>query len=321
VWPESLFAPISFTKAYFKREGLPEDEWERWWLDKDAAVYQFIGSDNISFYGPAEVGMWMGMQGKTPVSDPENGELQLPYLVANNHILFLDKKASSSGEIKPPMALDLLKHYTPEQLRAHFLGLGLGLKSVSFQPKPLNPQAAPNEADPALKEGNLLTNVFNRVARSCFYTAQSSFESLLPYGEIDRDVLAEAQKAVLEYEKAMCAHEFHTVMTLMDVYIRNINKYWAANSKRAEAENDNDLRRELLVNTFHMVRTACVLMHPIAPQGCEMLREYLGFDDSFWDWGRIFETCYDFMADKTAHKLIFLEPRIDFFAKHPSQFN
>jgi methionyl-tRNA synthetase len=321
VWPESLFAPISFTKAYFKRNDLPEDEWKRWWLDKDAAVYQFIGSDNISFYGPAEVGMWMGMQGKSPQSDPAGGNLQLPYLVANNHILFLDKKASSSGEIKPPMALDLLHYYTPEQLRAHFLGLGLGLKSVSFQPKPLNPQAAPNEADPALKEGNLLTNVFNRVARSCFYTAQSYFESSLPYGEIDRDVLAEAQKTVLDYEKAMCAHEFHTVMTLMDVYIRNINKYWAANSKRAEAENDNDLRRKLLVNTFHMVRTAAVLMHPIAPQGCEMLLEYLGFDESFWDWGRIFETCYDFMADKTAHKLRFLEPRIDFFAKHPSQFN
>jgi methionyl-tRNA synthetase len=265
--------------------------------------------------------MWMGTQGESPHSDPANGELQLPYLVANNHILFLDKKASSSGEIKPPMALDLLNHYTPEQLRAHFLGLGLGLKSVSFQPKPLNPQAAPNEADPALKEGNLLTNVFNRVARSCFYTAQSYFDGVLPYGEVDREVLAEAQKTVLEYERAMCAHEFHTVMTLMDVYIRGINKYWAANSKQAEAENDNELRRKLLVNTFHMVRTAMVLMHPIAPQGCEMLLEYLGFDESFWDWSRIFETCYGFMADKASHKLKFLEPRIDFFAKHPSQFN
>jgi methionyl-tRNA synthetase len=265
--------------------------------------------------------MWMGMQSKSPVSEPENGQYQLPYLVANNHILFLDKKASSSGDIKPPMALDLLGLYTPEQLRAHFLGLGLGLKSVSFQPKPLNPAANPNEADPALKEGNLLTNVFNRVARSCFYTAQSYFDGVLPYGEISREVLIESQKTVLEYEKFMCAHEFHSAMTLMDVYIRNINKYWAANSKKAEAENDTDLRRELLVNSFHMLRTATVLMHPIAPLGTAMLLDYLGFDESFWDWSRIFDTVYDFMPDKNGHKLKFLEPRVDFFAKHESQFN
>ncbi len=321
VWPESLFAPISFTKTYFKSKGLPEDEWRRWWLSKDATVYQFIGSDNISFYGPAEVGMWMGMQDKTPRSEPENGEFQLPYLVANNHILFLDKKASSSGDVKPPMALDLLNYYTPEQLRAHFLGLGLGIKSVSFQPKPLNPLANPNEADPALKEGNLLTNVFNRVARSCFYTAQSYFDGILPYGEVDKEILAESQKTVLEYEKFMCAHEFHSVMTLMDVYIRNINKYWAANSKKAEAENDDALRRELLVNSFYMLRVATVLMHPIAPLGCEMLLDYLGFDKSFWDWSRIFDTVYDFMPDKNNHKLKFLPPRVDFFAKHPSQFS
>ncbi len=319
VWPESLFAPISFTKTWLSGQGRPDDEWKRWWCDGDARVYQFIGSDNISFYGPAEVGMWMGMQGADPKPVPADGELTLPYLVANNHILFLDKKASSSGDIKPPMALALLDYYTPEQLRAHFLGLGLGLKSVSFQPKPLNPDAKPGE-DPALKEGNLLTNVFNRVARSCFYTAQTYYDGCLPYGEIDREVLLEAQKTVVDYEKAMCAHEFHLVMNVMDVYIRGINKYWAARMKTAEAAGDDSLRKSTLVNTFHMLRTAMVLMHPIAPLGTEMLLTYLNLPDTFWSWAHIFDTVYDFMPDRDGHKLKFLEPRVDFFSKHPSQF-
>lgn len=44
-------------------------------------------------------------------------------------------KASSSSDIKPPMADELLNHYTKEQLRMHFMSLGLSSKSVSFKPQ------------------------------------------------------------------------------------------------------------------------------------------------------------------------------------------
>ena len=56
--------------------------------------------------------MFMALKKGEITSDPEDGEMQLPILVANNHILFLDKKASSSGSIKPPMAADLLNYCT-----------------------------------------------------------------------------------------------------------------------------------------------------------------------------------------------------------------
>jgi methionyl-tRNA synthetase len=68
-----------------------------------------------------------------------------------------------------------------------------------------------------------------------------------------------------------------------------------------------------------MVRVAAVLMHPIAPAGTEMIREYLQVGEEFWDWGRVFDTVYAFMADPAAHPLKTLEPRVDFFPKHPSQ--
>ena len=68
-----------------------------------------------------------------------------------------------------------------------------------------------------------------------------------------------------------------------------------------------------------MVRTATVLMHPIAPKGTEMILEYLNLGEEFWNWERIFDTIYDFMEDPENHKLKFLEPRVDFFEKHPSQ--
>ena len=98
----------------------------------------------------------------------------------------------------------------------------------------------------------------------------------------------------------------------MDTYIRNANKYWAKNIAEADKADDNQLRAKVVRNVLHMVRVAAVLMHPIAPQGTEKIREYLGFGEDFWSWDRIFDTLNDFCEGKE-HTLKFLEPRVDFF--------
>ena len=319
VWPESLWAPISFTKCVLEQHGEDPDAWKQWWCSKDAGVFQFIGEDNVYFYGPAEMAMFMGSQSSNPTSEPKEGELLLPDLIVNNHLLFLNKKASSSGSIKAPTARELLDYYTPEQLRSHFLGLGLGIRSVSFQPKPFNPNAGESDSDPVLKEGSLLTNVFNRAVRSCFYTVQKYYDSRIPICEIGKDVLDESIKTILAYEKLMHKCDFHLVMSLMDTYIRGVNKYWVKMIRMADETDDSALRAQTLADTFHMIRTAAVLMHPIAPEGTEMILDYLNLDATFWHWDRIFDTLYDFMDDPAKHKLKFLEPRIDFFKKHKSQ--
>lgn len=320
VWPESLWAPISFTASVLKDRGRDMKEVTDFWCSKDAQVYQFIGADNIYFYGVAEMAMFMALQGKEGiVSDPADGDMQLPVLCANNHILFLDKKASSSGSVKPPMAADLLNYYTPEQLRMHYLGLGLGQRSVSFQPKPLNPEAKPEDADPVVKDGFLLSNVFNRIIRTCFYTTQKYYDGMMPVGEVDEQVLADAKKAILDYERFMYRFEFHQATYVLDSYIRKASKYMAKNFGDADKNEDSELRRKTLINVFHMIRTAAVLLHPMAPKGTEMIVEYLQLDKSFWSWDKIFDTMASF-TDGKDHKLKFLEPRVDFFTRHPSQF-
>ena len=319
VWPESLWAPISFTAAALEQQGRDKSLVKDFWCSKDAKVYQFIGADNIYFYGVAEMAMFMGLSEGENTSDPPEGEMQLPILCANNHILFLDKKASSSGAVKPPMAAELLDYYTAEQLRMHFLGLGLGQRSVSFQPKPLNPQANPDEPDPVLKDGFLLSNVFNRIIRTCFYTVQKHYGGKMPVGEIDEAVLADAKKAILDYERFLYRFEFHQATYVLDSYIRKASKYMVKNLGEADKNEDNELRRHTLVQVFHMIRTAAVLLHPMAPQGTEMLLEYLKLDRSFWSWERIFEPMSAFTGGED-HELKFLEPRVDFFTRHPSQF-
>lgn len=325
VWPESLWAPISFTCAYLKRKGLPVSDCKKYWCSKDSKVYQFIGQDNIYFYGIAQSAMWLALQGKKLEeikARPDDGDIGLSVLVANHHILFLDKKASSSGLVKPPMAAELLEHYTAEQLRMHWLGLALGQRSVSFQPKVYNPDANPDEGDPAVKEGALLTNIFNRIIRTAFYDTQKYFDGNMPIGTPDEEIVKTGEKAVLDYEKFMYRTEFHQVSYVLDSYIRKASKYMAKAKAEADSSDDESVRRQFLINMFRIIRTAAVIVHPFAPKGTEMLYDYLCLDEkiNFWSWDNIFFGFEKLLEGETSHKLKFLEPRVDFFARHKSQF-
>ena len=328
-WPESLWAPISFTIAANDERGLPRGSWRDFWCSDDARVYQFIGQDNLYFYGVAQPALWEALGEGGLFDDGEDSRLRQTTLVANHHMLFGKKKASSSGAVKPPTGEQLLEHYTPEQLRAHFLALGLDQKSVGFSPKPFDPDPAkrddPRVADPALKEGALLTNVFNRLARSCFYEAQKNFDGCMPLGRVSDEVRRRAFQAMLDYEERMHRVQLHAVMTVSDEFIRWSNKYWTDGIKAAEESGDGDARRQVLLDSFYLLRVACLLMHPIVPAGCENICDYLSFGfDEFFSWNYDFdsneELCPAMEIDAGAHRVHELPPRFDFFRKHESQY-
>jgi len=319
VWPESLWAPISFSAACLEARGGDKEDWRRWWCSPDARVYQFIGEDNVYFYGPAEMGMFMGMQGPEPTATPGEGDLQLPELVVNRHLLFLSKKASSSGKVRPPMAQELLEFYTPDELRAHFFHISLGVKNTSFRPKPLDPSAQEKAADPVRAEGKLFTNVLNRIARSCFYAAQKHTEGRIPVGEVSTEVIDRCTEAILAVERAMHARTFNKAFDAADQLMRWTNKLWHREMGGGPDGMAPERLQQVLVDTFHLLRVSTVLVHPIAPRGCEKIREQLALGTRFWSWDHIFEPVYFFMDDPETHALKFLAPREDFFEKHPSQ--
>lgn len=313
VWPESLWAPISFVQTYLETVGKKQEEWKDWWNDDEAIVYQFIGEDNIYFYAIAEMGLFSKLL-------LDGNKVKLPHIIANRHILFMDLKVSSSSEVKPPMADELLKYYTPEQLRMHFMSLGLSSKSTGFKPQALMKQEEKVGIDMVLKDGNLLTNVFNRLIRSCFYTVQNYYNGKIPSGDVSNEMMKLAEEKVLEYERHMYNHEFHRLSYVLDMYIREVNKCWTNRIRAAEAENNEELRKQTLIDCFYACKVMSILVHPIAPNGCEMFREYLNVDDKLWHWDYIFETIEFYTGDLSKHELKFLEPRVDFFVKLESQF-
>lgn len=328
-WPESLWAPISFTIAANDQMGLPHDTWKDFWCSDDACVYQFIGQDNIYFYGVAQPALWAAVQKENGRAlEPAGDDLRQTYLVANYHMLLGSRKASSSGAVKPPSADELLECYTAEQLRAHWLALGLDQRSVGFKPKAFEPDEErrndPRISDPVLKEGALLTRVFNRLARSCLYEAKNNFDGYMPLGEVSADVRDRASDAMRAYDATMYKVELHSIMSQMDDFIRYANKYWSDGARNVQDDEQGDRRRQLLVDCFYLLRICTLLMHPVVPVGTEKICRYLAFDPAaFFSWDASFESMDELCTSEEAaagkHLVRELPPRTDFFAPHPSQ--
>jgi len=79
------------------------------------------------------------------------------------------------------------------------------------------------------------------------------------------------------------------------------------------------MRKQILVDCFHAIKTIAILLHPIAPSGCEMIRKYLNLDERIWNWDNIFKTIHELSDEVEYFDVKFLEPKIDFFKKHECQ--
>jgi methionyl-tRNA synthetase len=175
------------------------------------------------------------------------------------------------------------------------------------------------------------------LARSCFYEAKNKFDCKMPLGAPSDDVRRMAYKTLARYERTMAKAELHTIMQIMDEFIRWSNKRWSAGIKRietgvaAEGVTPEELaaleadRRQLLVDCFYLLRVCTLLMHPVAPKGCEMIGEYLQLPaDKLFSWNQPFagmaELCPPESVAAGMHPVKDLPPRTDFFPAHPSQF-
>ena len=125
---------------------------------------------------------------------------------------------------KGQVALEVHLRNTADELRAHFIHLSLATKNVGFRPKPLDPNSPQNAPDPVLKEGKVLTNMLNRLARSCFYSAQKHSDGRVPVGEVSAEVLEQARTALLDFERCMHDRAFHKAFDAGEAFIRWASK-------------------------------------------------------------------------------------------------
>ena len=125
--------------------------------------------------------------------------------------------------------------------------------------------------------------------------------------------------SILKYEKLMKENKFHMVMYELDSLIRNTNKYWVKNINEAESKNDIQLKKQTIIDVLHMAKVAMVLLHPVVPKNIENLANFLKVDKSIFSWDNIDAPIYEFVENPNEFRPNELQPKQDFFKKHPTQ--
>ena len=133
-----------------------------------------------------------------------------------------------------------------------------------------------------------------------------------------------AQDALKRYDETMAEINLHAIMALMDDFIRFANKHWTSGIACATNENNDEARRQVLCDSFYLLRVVCLLMHPIVPVGTELICDHLDFDpEDFFSWNYDFESneelCSATEIDQGFKRIRPIPPKFDFFPKHSSQ--
>jgi methionyl-tRNA synthetase len=258
VWPDSLIAPISFTKVALKNKGRNPDEYKRFWKDPDARIFQFLGQDNVYFYVLMQGAMWLGVNDGWTMTDVYS----VFHLMVNG-----EKMSKSRGNFYSGDQLISEMGYDPDQVRYFLSTLGLADKQSNFDFE-------------TFKERNkFLAGPMNAAIEKPISAAHSRFDGKVPQGNLLEKAEKETMKIVQMYVKSMEKGDHITLLGQIENYARLINSFFVQykpHDDRAELQG----RQDALYSCFYVLKNLMIMLHPFVPQTMDRVRESLNLPES-----------------------------------------
>ena len=262
VWPDSLIAPISFSKVALKESGRDPARWTEFWTDPKARVYQFLGQDNVYFYVLMQGAMWVGSQ-KDPHRLPVAGELQLTDVFGCYHLQVDGEKMSKSkGNFYTGDQLVDDKGYTGDQLRYFLALLSLPEKASNFDFKVLD------------ERNRFLAGPLNAALEKPISACHSKFGGKVPEGKLMEKVQVETARMLQRYFKSMEKVEYSQLLFAVENYARQINSLFTQ-FKPHDDRQPEEQRRDALYSSFYVLKNLMIMLYPFVPSTMDKLRESL----------------------------------------------
>jgi methionyl-tRNA synthetase len=262
VWPDSLIAPISFSKVALKQKGRDPKLSDEFWKDPDSRVYQFLGQDNVFFYVLMQGAMWIGTQ-KDTSRLPVGGEYQLTDIFGCFHLMVDGEKMSKSrGNFFTGDQLIEEKGYSADQIRYFLALLSLPEKSSNFDFATLD------------ERNRFLAGPMNAAFEKPISACHSKFGGVVPEGVLDPKVVAETTRMVQRYFKSMERAEYSTLLYAVENYARQINSLFTQ-YKPHDDRFPEESRRNALYSCFYVLKNIMIMLYPFAPETMERLRQSL----------------------------------------------
>lgn len=267
VWPDSLLAPIAFTKVALKEQGRSVDEYKKFWCDPEAKVIQFLGQDNVFFYVIMQGAMWLGMQ-KDPQSLPKPGELQMTEIFSCFHLMVNGEKMSKSkGNFFTADQLIDEKGFAADQVRYFLALLSLPVKASNFD-------------FAAFEERNkFLAGPLNAAFEKPISAVNSKFGGKVPEGQLLEKVESETMKIVQKYVKSMEKGDYSTLLGQIENYARLINSLFTQYKPHDDRMPEKE-RADALYSCFFVLKNLMIMLYPFVPHTMDNLRESLNLDRS-----------------------------------------
>ena len=269
VWPESLIAPISFSRLALLQQGKKVESYSDFWRDPESRAYQFLGQDNVFFYVLVQGAMWLGTQ-KDPLRLPVSGELQMTEIFSNCHLqLEGDKMSKSRGNFYSGDDLLDKKGYHPDQIRYFLSLLSLSEKNSTFDFETLN------------RRNQFLAGPMNAALEKPISACHSKFNGIIPQGKLIGKVPNETKKVIANYCKFMEKAQYGKLLFLIENYARLINGLFAK-YKPHDDRLDEEERKDALYSSFYVLKNVLIMLHPFVPSTMERLRQTLNIPESVY---------------------------------------
>lgn len=257
VWPDSLIAPISFTKVALKKMGRDEKEWERFWKDPEAKIFQFLGQDNVYFYVLMQGAMWFGVNDNYTMTDVYS----VFHLMVNG-----EKMSKSRGNFYSGDQLTNEMGYEGDQVRYFLSTLGLPEKQSNFDFE-------------TFKERNkFLAGPMNAAIEKPISAVHTRFDGKVPEGKLLEKAEKETMKIIQLYLKNMEKAEYITLLGQIENYARLINSFFVQ-YKPHDDRADLAGRQDALYSCFYVLKNLMIMLHPFAPQTMEKVRQSLNLPE------------------------------------------
>lgn len=266
VWPESLVAPMSFTRVALKNKGLDPELYKEFWLDPESNVYQFLGIDNVYFYVLMQGSMWFGTQ-KDPFRMPEKGEHQLTDVFSCFHLQVDGKKMSKSrGNFYTGDQL-LEMGYSADQVRYFLALLSLTEKASNF------------DFETFKQRNEFLAGPLNASFEKPVSAVHSKFDGKIPTGKLIGKTEKETAKIIQNYVKLMEKGDYSKLLFAIENYARIINGLFAQH-KPHDDRYDEEKRADALYSCFYILKNIVIMLSPFVPETMKRLRETLNLPES-----------------------------------------
>ena len=262
VWPDSLIAPVSFSRVVLEQRGAGEGVHAEFWRDPDSRVYQFLGQDNVFFYVLMQGALWLGTQ-SDPHRLPLPGELQLTDVFGCFHLLVQGEKMSKSrGNFYSGDQLLDEKGYTPDQLRYYLSLLGLPDKPSNF------------DFDALDERNRFLAGPMNAAFEKPISAVHSKFGGAVPSGTLLEKIESQTVRIVQQYVRAMERAEYPALLANLENYARLVNSLFTQ-YKPHDDRHPEEGRRDALYSSFFILKNLMIMLYPFAPETMDRLRESL----------------------------------------------